>query len=465
MEQFATALSELSNIESEKIVLGTAMSYEGAQILFVKHVKPEYFYTSAHKAIAEALLDQLKDGGSDPITLFNALKSNKYVEAAGGLSYLAEISGTYANTDVYLRHINIVRGYYFRRCQYDIYIKGMTSVVRLDNDPVTVHESSLLELTALINEMSSGQKHDIKSILAEVEGNIEMAFEGKKPGGLIPTGYGSLDEIIGGVAKKDLVILAARPGMGKTSFALAIAVKAMKKGLKVKFFSLEMSAAQLITRIACSESGVNSQDLKNGRISTDQYKALKQAITWIRERKHLLSIDDKGSTGIADMRASLMSDMMQAPSLIVVDYIQLMSTGNKGTRNDEVGELSRGLKTIASDLDIPVIALSQLSRKVESRPDKKPILPDLRESGNLEQDADMVWFIYRPEEYGMIAYDDGASTEGVAEIIVAKQRNGPIGNARLLFVKATTSFHEPAVREILLRSSAFDDVEEETPLY
>lgn len=465
MEQFTTALSELSNLESEKIVLGTAMSYKSAQVLFVKHMKPEYFYTSAHRAIAVELLNQLKDGGSDPVTLFNALKSDKYVEAAGGMTYLMELVGMYVGDDVYLRHVNIVRGYYFRRRQYDIYIKGMTNVAKLSESPISVHESSLLELTALVNEMSSGQKHDIKNVLSEVEVDIEMAFKGEKPGGLMPIGYESVDEIIGGVAKKDLVILAARPGMGKTSFALSIAVQAIKRGQKVKFFSLEMSAAQLVTRIACSESGVNSQDLKGGRISTDQYKALKQAIAWIRERKDLLSIDDKGSTGIADMRASLMSDMMQAPSLIIVDYIQLMSTGSKGTRNDEVGELSRGLKTIASDLDIPVIALSQLSRKVEARPDKKPILPDLRESGNLEQDADMVWFIYRPEEYGMHSYDDGVSTEGVAEIIVAKQRNGPIGNARLIFVKSTTSFYEPAARGIMVKSKAFDDIEEETPLY
>jgi replicative DNA helicase len=264
----------------------------------------------------------------------------------------------------------------------------------------------------------------------------------------VPTGFADLDELTAGFQKSDLVIVAARPSMGKTAFTLNIAQHAAITAQKaVAFFSLEMSKESLVQRMLTSEARVDASRVRTGRLRDDDYPRLAQAAGLLNTAP--IYIDDTPGISILEMRAKARRLKADRPdlALIIVDYLQLMtSSGRIENRQQEVSEISRGLKALAKEVEVPVVALSQLSRAVESRPDKRPLMSDLRESGAIEQDADLIMFLYRPEYYFGPVDKDGNSLEGKAEVIIGKQRNGATGNVSLMFHKEFTRFENYSYR-------------------
>jgi len=270
--------------------------------------------------------------------------------------------------------------------------------------------------------------------------NSDNSFRG------VPSGFTDLDRITSGWQKSDLIILAARPSMGKTALGLSMARNmAVEFNKPVAFFSLEMSAVQLVTRLISSESELKADKLKRGDLADHEWEQLHAKIRNLSEAK--IFIDDTPALSIFELRAKCRRLKQQHNiQMVYVDYLQLMTAGgdNKGNREQEISQISRSLKALAKELDIPVLALSQLSRAVETRPgqSKRPILSDLRESGAIEQDADLVIFIYRPEYYKIDEFEDGSSTAGVSEVIIAKHRNGAVGDIRLKFVNTFARFED-----------------------
>jgi len=262
----------------------------------------------------------------------------------------------------------------------------------------------------------------------------------------VTSGFPEIDALTGGFQKSDLIIIAGRPGMGKTAFALSIARNAaVRDQVPVAIFSLEMSLEQIALRLISMEANVDMHALRTGRLSADQWQRIAGFVGRISEAP--IFIDDTPALSTLELRAK--ARRLKAEhniGLIIVDYLQLMQPPKAESREREISMISRALKSLAKELEIPVIALSQLRRAVEERGDKRPFLSDLRESGSLEQDADVVIFVHRPEYYGITVYEDGTPTEGTAEIIISKQRNGPLGTIRLSFLKHSTKFAQLEVR-------------------
>jgi replicative DNA helicase len=277
--------------------------------------------------------------------------------------------------------------------------------------------------------------------------HVASLLERKERTGLtgIPTGYIRLDELTGGLQRSDFIVIAGRPSMGKTALALSIARNAaVEYRIPVAIFSLEMSALQLVLRLLAAEAQVDSHRLRTGKLSPELLPRLVQATGRLAEAP--IFIDDTPMLSLVELRAKsrrLRSE--HGVELIIVDYLQLIAPPKAESREREVAIISRSLKMMAKELGIPVVALAQLNRAVESRADKRPMLSDLRESGSLEQDADVVIFVHRPEMYGITTYDDGTPTEGTAEIIIGKQRNGPVGEVRLAYLRDWARFENLAL--------------------
>ena len=271
---------------------------------------------------------------------------------------------------------------------------------------------------------------------------ITKMSEGGPTSGItgIPSGFTKLDELLGGFQKSDFIIIAARPSMGKTAMALSIARNvAVEYKMPVAFFSIEMASSQLMVRLLSAEARVNAQDIRTNRISSQDMQKLVQTIGHLAEAP--LFIDDSATLTVMEIRAKCRRMKAEHDiKLVIVDYLQFVSPPKAESREREISIISRSLKQIAKELDIPVIALAQLNRSVESRSDKRPMLSDLRESGSIEQDADVVMFVNRPEQYGISTWDDGSSTENTGELIIAKQRNGPVGDVRLAYLKSYARF-------------------------
>ena len=315
------------------------------------------------------------------------------------------------------------------------------------------------EVEALLDEAEQkifqiAQTHDrkgfvwIKELLWPAMEQIELLSQNSSPITGVPTGFADLDQMTAGFQKGDLIIVAARPSMGKTAFTLNVAQHAAIGAQKaVAFFSLEMSKEALVQRMLTSEARVDASRVRTGRLRDDDYPRLAQAAGLLNTAP--VYIDDTAAISILEMRAKarrLKADRADL-ALVVVDYLQLMSTGTRmENRQQEVSEISRGLKALAKELDVPVVALSQLSRAVESRPDKRPMMSDLRESGAIEQDADLIMFLFRPEYYFGPIDKDGNNVEGRAEVIIGKQRNGATGTVPLMFHKEFTRFESFSYR-------------------
>jgi len=428
------------NIEAEQNLLGGLLIDETALTRVIEIVQPEDFYKEAHAIIYKAILNLFdRNEPRDLVTVYNALLSSGKLDAAGGPSYLAELADTMpvsANIEYYAR---IVRDKSLLRKL----IQASSEIVgRCYEDSSGDVDDILADAESSIFEISQ-QKikksfHPIRGVLKSSIKKIESLFERQEMITGVPSGFTDLDKLTAGFQPSDLIIIAGRPSMGKTAFALNIVQHAaISEGITTAFFSLEMSKEQLALRMLCSEARVDAQRVRTGFLSEDDWSRLIMAADPLAEAK--IFIDDTPALPILEMRAKarrLQSE--HGLGLVVVDYLQLMrGRHNVERREQEISEISRSLKAMAKELNVPVIALSQLNRKVEDRPNKRPQMSDLRESGAIEQDADVIAFIYRDEVYNK-AEDN--PNRGKAEIIVGKQRNGPTGVVHLAFISKLSSF-------------------------
>lgn len=425
--------------ELEEVVLGAMMIDKKGVDEAIDILSPEAFYKKAHQHIFEAIQTLFQAGEPiDLLTVSSELKKNKKLTNIGGEYYLIQLTQKVSSSAHIEYHCRIILQKYIQRSLIRIsneiieeaYDEGTDVFDLLDNA-----ESKLYEVTQGNIKKSS---ESAQSLVSQAIKRIEEISNKQGLSG-IPSGFTELDKLTSGWQPSDLIIVAARPGMGKTALTLSMARNiAVGHNVPVAFFSLEMSSVQLITRLISSETGLSSEKLRTGKLEKHEWQELNTKVKALETAP--LFIDDTPSLSIFDLRAKARRLSSQyGIKLIVIDYLQLMTGGgsNKtGNREQEISTISRNLKALAKELEVPVIALSQLSRAVETRGGtKRPLLSDLRESGAIEQDADIVSFIYRPEYYKIEEWDDEAAspTEGQAEFIVAKHRNGGLANIRLSF--------------------------------
>ncbi|MBT3447973.1 MAG: replicative DNA helicase [Bacteroidetes Order II. Incertae sedis bacterium] len=434
-------------VQVEKTVLGAMLLERVAIPKAIEVLPPGSFYTEQHNQIYEAILSLFERGNPvDVITLGDELKRRGKLEETGGAYYLSELTSTVAtaaNVEYHARIISeksLLRGL----------IETMTTMVGRAYEPGSDAFELLDEAESEIFRISDSQLRrsatSMNEVLRETLARLE-SIHGQE-GGItgVPSGFKRVDQMTGGWQPSDLIIIAARPSMGKTAFSLAMARNAAlhpEGATGVVIFSLEMSSGQLAQRLLTSEARVDAQAARTGRLSDEDWPRLARAAGKLSEAP--IFIDDTPGLTVLELRAKCRRLKAEHDiGLIIVDYLQLMhggSVGKNSNREQEIAHISRSLKGLAKELNVPVIALSQLSRAVETRGgDKRPQLSDLRESGSIEQDADVVAFIYRAERYGITVDESGNSTEGLAELIIGKQRNGPIGDVSLAFVHQHARF-------------------------
>jgi len=432
-------------LDLEEAVLGALLLEQNALSSVIDFLKPEVFYTDAHQKIYSAIEDLFqKQQPIDMLTVTNELKSKGDLDIAGGAFYIAQLTRRVASAANIEYHARIVTQKFIQRRLIEISSEITKEAYEDTTDVFDLLDHAEQKLFAVSENNLRRDHSDMATLVREAIQNIEKARsqDGSYRG--VPSGFAQLDRVTAGWQKSDLVILAARPGMGKTAFVLSMA-----RNISVNFkrpvavFSLEMSSVQLVTRLISSETQLKAIKLKKGELKNFEWQQLNTMISNLVEAP--LYIDDTPALTIFELRAKARRMKQQYNiELIVIDYIQLMqgSNDNKGgNREQEISNISRSLKSLAKELDIPIIALSQLNRSVETRGGlKKPILSDLRESGAIEQDADMVLFIYRPEYYKFDQMEDGTSSQGKAELIIAKHRNGALEDIRLRFVADFAQF-------------------------
>ncbi len=426
------------SLESERAVLGSIMLRPGAIIEIGDTLSGESFYSDKHALIYETMLELSGKGEPiDMLSLAHRLEEKKLLERIGGSSYLAELTNVVPSSANIKHYAEIVE----KKSLLRALIESGDFVAELgfNEGPDNIDEILDRAEKKIFNITSApkGQKFvNIKDTLVEAWERLERLHDTKGELRGIPTGFKALDDMLAGFQRSDLIILAARPSMGKTTLALDIArMAAVNHNLPVGIFSLEMSSQQLVDRMLAAESRVNAWNLRTGRLSADnEFSKLRDSLDKLA--KAPIFIDDQPGNSIIRMRSvarRLKSE--HGLALIVVDYLQLMSTSkNYDSMVNQVTEISRSLKGLARELDVPVLALSQLSRAVESR-GGKPRLSDLRDSGSIEQDADVVMFIHREDKY-----KDESERTNIAEILIEKHRNGPTGKVDLYFDEKTTSF-------------------------
>ncbi len=434
------------SLEAEISVLAGLLLDAESMVRIEDVVDDSMFFREGHRVLYRAMR-QLHERRTaiDVVTVGDFLRSSGELERVGGIEYLAELLDAVPTAANIQYHARIVRDKALLRRLVD----ASTRIIR------DVYEPGDRSVEEVVDEAEKrifqvAESHDrggfvwIKDLLWEAFENIEKMQESK--GGLtgVPTGFRTFDSMTTGLQKGDLVIVAARPAMGKTSWVLNVAQNAaIDHQVPVALFSLEMSKEQLVHRLLCSEARVDAQKLRTGRLSPSDYQRIGTAGAKLNTAP--IWIDDSPGGTVLEMRAKARRLKAEGGlGLLVIDYLQLMAGGGRAeSRQQEVSQISRGLKGLARELEVPVIALSQLSRGPEQRTDHRPQLSDLRDSGSIEQDADLVMFLYRPEYYSSSDTDaDGNSLVGKAELIVAKQRNGPTGTVDLFFHKQYTRFDE-----------------------
>lgn len=429
------------NVEAEQAVLGSMFLSSEAVEVVLALISAQDFYRPAHQRIFEAVSHlHSRSVPIDQLSVADRLESAGVLEAVGGKAYLLDITSVVPTAANALRYAEIVQ----RTATLRELITAAGKIASLGYEAPDDMKEVVQQAEALIfgvtNKRISSNFRDIEELLKESFAELEALFERQQHITGVPTGFQDLDKVLAGMHRGDLLILAARPSVGKTAFALNIGVNAAKAGTKVALFSLEMSAEQLIQRVLCSEARINSQDVRTGRIKEHDWTNIHRAMGELAELD--LYVDDTPSISILEIRAKARRQLRDAESgLVIVDYLQLMQPNNRRSdnRQTEIAEISRGLKILAKELKVPVLALSQLSRAVEQRAGKRPQLSDLRESGAIEQDADVVMFIDRNTDPRAEEEEDRPA-KGMAEVIVAKHRNGPTDSVRLVFNERYTKF-------------------------
>jgi replicative DNA helicase len=437
------------NNEAEQSVIGAIFLEPQALLTASEVLVPEDFYRMAHQKIFTTMLN-LSDRGQaiDVVTVTEELSAKKELEDVGGISYLTEIANSVPTAANIVHYANIVE----EKALLRRLIRVATTIVedgytREDEVEALLSEAekNMMELS---NRKNAGDFKHIKDVLVQTYDNIELLHTQQGDVTGIPTGFTDLDKITAGFQRNDLIIVAARPSVGKTAFALNIAQNvATKTTENVAIFSLEMGADQLVMRMLCAEGNIDAQVMRTGALQAEDWRKLTMAMGSLSNAG--IFIDDSSGIKVNEIRSKCRRLQQEhGLGMVIIDYMQLISGSGKAgeNRQQEVSEISRSLKGLARELEIPVIALSQLSRGVEQRQDKRPMMSDLRESGSIEQDADIVSFLYR-EDY----YDKETENENMIEIIIAKQRNGPTGTVTLAFAKEYNKFvnvdwsqHSPA---------------------
>jgi replicative DNA helicase len=430
------------NIEAEQSVLGSLMLDKDAVIKIADTVRPGDFYKGAHNAIYEAMLDLYEEREPiDVLSLSNKLDEKGKLDQIGGSSYLASLVNIVPSASNVVHYAKVVQ----KKSLLRRLITAASEIVEMgydeEEDVQKVLDDAEQRLFSVSQKYLKQDFVPIRSILEDAFNRIDELHKSDKTFRGVPTGFTDLDNMLSGLQNSDLIILAARPSVGKTSFALDIARQiGVHAKVPVGLFSLEMSSDQLVDRMIAAQAGVDLWRLRTGKLQTEgddnDFQKIGEAIGILSEAP--IFIDDTSSANIMEMRT--MARRLQSEhklGLIIIDYLQLMEGRSRGGDNrvQEISEISRGLKQLAKELNVPVIALSQLSRAVESRPDQIPKLSDLRESGSIEQDADVVMFLYREDRV-----KPDTPNKGIADVIIAKHRNGPVGKISLFFEENSTTF-------------------------
>lgn len=434
-------------VELEEAVLGACMLEQSSVNAVIDILKPQAFYKDAHGEIFKAINDLF--GRSEPIDLLTVteqLRKEGMLGFCGGPGYVAGLTDRVASSANVEAHARIVAQKFIQRELIRISGETIEAAFEDTTDVFDLLDRSEQQLFEVAEGNIRQGVQDMGTVIRQVIDGIDQARLNKDGVSGVPTGFSALDKLTGGWQRSDMVVLAARPGMGKTAFVLSMARNmAVDHDVPVAVFSLEMSSAQLVQRLVAAESELSAEKFRKGDLQEYEYQQLQSRITKLAAAK--LFIDDTPALSVFELRAKCRRlKQKHGISMVIIDYLQLMTAGgdgSKGNREQEISTISRSIKSIAKELDVPVIALSQLSRSVETRGgDKRPILSDLRESGAIEQDADIVCFIYRPEYYGITEDADGMDTENMGELIVAKHRNGGLDTVKLKFTKHLAKFSD-----------------------
>ena len=436
------------NLEAEASILGGVLLDNEAINAVIELVNPDDLYRESHRKVYRAMVDLWdRNEPVDVITLSDHLKARGELEDVGGSAYLAELASqvpTAANIAYYARIVRekaILR--HLIRTSTDIASRGLEE--RGDVD--TFLDDAERAIFDISEKRISSSFVRVGDVMTDTIKKVDELYHRKEMVTGVATGYRDLDQMTAGFQPSDLLIVAGRPGMGKTAFALNIAVNAALQGIGVAVFSLEMAMEQLVLRMLCSEARVDNARLRTGYLDERKGEFGKLVTAAGRLGDAEVYIDDTPALTVLEVRAKtrrLLRDRSRQIGLVVIDYLQLMR-GHRDSpnREQEISEISRSLKALAKELNVPVVALSQLNRRVEERGDKRPVMADLRESGAIEQDADVIMFVYREDAYEK----DEAKHTGVAQIIVEKQRNGPVGTVKLAFLKEYTRFENYTGRD------------------
>ncbi len=424
--------------ELESAVIGAMMLEKEAVNSVIEILKPDSFYKDVHQKIYFAIQDLFaRSEPIDILTVTQTLKKQGDLEFVGGAYYISQLTDRVASTANVETHARIIAQKFIQRELIRISNEIIKDAFEESTDVFELLDKAEDSLFKVAEGNIKKSYSKMSGVMKEALDGIEAAMKNKDGVSGVPTGFTKLDRITGGWQRSDMIVLAARPGMGKTAFVLSMARNmAVDYQVPVAVFSLEMSAVQLVNRLISGEAEIEGDKLRRGSLDDHEYHKMHDRITRLAEAP--LFIDDTPGLSVFDLRAKCRRLKAQhGIDMIVIDYLQLMTAGgnnNKGNREQEISTISRSIKGLAKELDVPIIALSQLSRAVESRGgDKKPMLSDLRESGAIEQDADIVSFIYRPEYYGIDVDEEGNSLKGVGEIIIAKHRNGSLDTVQLRF--------------------------------
>lgn len=429
-------------LDLEEAVLGALMLEKNALTAVVEFLRPEHFYSEAHKEIYSAIIDLFK--ASEPVdmrTVVAQLRKNGKIEVVGGAYYIAELTSKVSSAANIEYHARIIIEMAIKRNLIEI-----ASQIHHDAYEDTTDVFELLDKTEQsifqISDSNLRKNYDsMKSLMFQAIQELQEKKNHKDGLTGVPSGFSRLDRVTSGWQKSDLVIIAARPGMGKTAFIVsALRNAAVDFNHAVAIFSLEMASLQLVNRLISAEAELESEKIKKGNLAEFEWQQLVHKTNRLSSAP--IFIDDTPGLSILELRAKCRRLKAEHNiQMIVIDYLQLMKGEAGGNREQEIASISRALKGIAKELNVPVIALSQLSRGVETRGgDKRPQLSDLRESGSIEQDADIVMFLYRPEYYKITVDEEGMPTQGMAEVIIAKHRNGSLENVKLKFIGKYTKF-------------------------
>jgi replicative DNA helicase len=436
-------------VELEEAVLGALMLERDTLDITIEILVADAFYKEAHGYIYQSIRSlHSRNEPVDILTVTQQLKRDGKLELVGGAYYISQLTNRVASGANVEFHARIIAQKYLQRELIRISSETIRDAYEDTSDVFELADEAMGNMLTVVdsNTRSSKAIRSVGDYAAESVKQLEIRTS--RPDGLtgVPTGIKLLDLTIGGWQRSDLIIIAARPGMGKTAFVLGAAKHASSNGYPAGFLSLEMPGIQLADRLIVELSGVDAKLYKRGRLGNGEMEEVRRAAQYLNEVQ--LFIDETPSLSILEIRARARRLIRERQiELLIVDYLQLAqgdeSKGRQGNREQEIASISRGLKSIAKELGIPVIALSQLSRQVEARGgDKRPQLSDLRESGTLEQDADIVMFIHRPEYYGFMTDEQGKSTIGLAELIIAKHRNGDVGTIDVNFDSNYTRFRD-----------------------